>query len=224
MLYGLFQTRKCAGLSNMTTYPLTFPAVGVRSAQFRLMRVVAASVSEFTLKQQVYQFPGEQWQGDIVLPPLSRSDAGLVQAFLAELRGSFGTFLYGDPMALAFGKLGAGGGSPLVDGADQTGNSLDIDDCSASITDWLKAGDYFQLGTGSTSRLYMIAADVDTDGAGSATLTFNPALRAAPANDAVVTITDPMGVMRLDSNVAVWQADRTSLTNINFSYREHIDE
>lgn len=208
----------------MTTYPLSFPSVGVTSAAFKLARIISSSASEFTFKQQVYLFPGEQWQGEVVLPPLSRADAGLVQAFLAELRGSYGTFLYGDPMALAFGKMGAGGGTPLVDGAAQTGNTLNIKGCSNDIANWLKAGDYFQLGTTSTSRLYQMAAAVNTSGTGTATLTFNPVLRSSPADGATVTITSPMGVMRLDSNVASWSADRSSLHNFSFAFREHIDE
>ena len=101
---------------------------------------------------------------------------------------------------------------------------MDIDGCPNNITDWLKAGDYFQLGTGSGSRLYMLAADVDTDGGGEATLTFNPALRSSPPDAAAITITNPMGVMRLDSNVASWQAEKSSLVFFNFAFREHIDE
>ena len=73
-----------------------------------------------------------------------RSDAEIWLGFLLSLNGMAGSFLLGDPLgATASGNLG---GTPLVNGANQTGASLSIDGCSNNITNWLKAGDYIQLG------------------------------------------------------------------------------
>lgn len=42
-------------------------------------------------------------------------------------------------------RKGAGGGTPLVNGADQTGSILTIDGASNNITNWLLPGDILQV-------------------------------------------------------------------------------
>ncbi len=203
----------------MPTYPLTFPAVGVLSSTFRLRRVVSESVSPFTGAQQIYRHQGEWWEGEATFRIMRRSDAALVQSFLAELRGKFGTFLYGDPDALALGKIGAGG-TITVNGAGQTGNALIVDGMTVSTNGILKKGDYFQLGTGLTSRLYMATQDLNSNGSGQGTLTFEPRLRFSPADNDAVNITAPKGLMRLVSNTAEWQADQSNLYTISLAFKE----
>ena len=81
------------------TYPLALPThTGI--AQIRLLArdVVGISTSPFNLKQQVYRHQGQRWEADITLPPMSRADAEQWAAFLLRLRGSYGTFLLGDPL------------------------------------------------------------------------------------------------------------------------------
>lgn len=95
----------------------------------------------------------------------------------------------------------------LVNGADQTGATLAIDGLQASKADVFKAGDYFQIGTGSSSRLHMVTADADSNGSGEATLDIWPPLRASPADNAALTITSPKGVFRLTGDVNGWDAD-----------------
>ena len=41
--------------------------------------------------------------------------------------------------------LGAYGGVPLVDGAAQTGYTLNIDGCTPGVTKWISEGDYFSV-------------------------------------------------------------------------------
>jgi len=96
---------------------------------------------------------------------------------------------------------------PLVNGADQTGATLAIDGLQASKADVFKAGDYFQIGTGSSARLYMVTADAASNASGEATLDIWPPLRASPADNAALTITNPKGVFRLTGDVNGWDAD-----------------
>lgn len=91
----------------MVTYPLDFPSVGVVNSQFGLHRVNSVSVSPFTGSRQVYNHQGEWWYGEVTFRPTTRAEVAEVQAFLAKLRGQYGTFLYGDPDALALGTLGS---------------------------------------------------------------------------------------------------------------------
>jgi len=205
----------------MPTYPLNFPNVGVASANFRLRRTVSESVSPFTAAQQVYRHPGEWWEGEVTFRAMRRADAALVQSFLAELRGKEGTFLYGDPNALATGILGVGG-TITVNGAGQTGNALIVDGMTPSTNGILKAGDYFQLGTGLTSRLYMATQNLNSNGSGQGTITFEPALRSSPTDNSAVTTASPKGLMRLISNDAEWQINASNIYQMSFAFKEAI--
>jgi len=203
----------------MPTYPLSFPSVGVQNSYFRLVRIVKKNMSPFTGEEQIFRHQGEWWEGEVTLIPMRRQDAATVQAFLAELRGQSGTFLYGDPDALALGTMGAGG-TITVNGANQTGNSLSVDGMTTSTSNILKPGDYFQLGTGTSARLYMVTQPLNSNGSGQGTLTFEPALRSSPADNQAVIITSPMGLFRLSDNVSEWNADRSNIYNITIPFRE----
>lgn len=203
------------------TYPLTFPSVGIVDSSFRLRRVVSESQSVFTGATQVYQHQGEWWEGEVTFKTMRRADAALVQSFLAQLRGMRGTFLYGDPDALALGRMGAGG-TINVNGGGQTGNALNVDGMTPSTT-ILKAGDYFQLGTGASSKLYMCTEDLTSNGSGVGVLNFEPKLKSSPADNASVITTSPRGVFRLAENIAEWRANSTNLYQISIAFKEAID-
>lgn len=205
------------------TYPLTFPAIGIVSSNFGLSVSVAISQSPFTKRQQVYDNSGSMWQGDVTFERTRIADANLIKAFVVGLKGQFGTFLYGDPDFLALGPQGTASGTPLVDGASQTGTTLAVKGFGLSET-VLKAGDYFQLGTGLTSRLYMITEDIASDGAGDATLHFLPALRSSPAGDDPLTITGAKGLMRLSDNTVGWSANFANIHDNSISFVEAISE
>lgn len=206
----------------MVTYPLDFPAVGITNSSFRLVRVVSESTSVFTGASQFYQHQGEWWEGEVTFRVMRRADAALVQAFLAKLRGKYGTFLYSDPDALALGKLGVGG-TITVNGAAQTGNSLIVDGMTTSTNGILKQGDYFQIGTGSSARLYMATENLDSNGSGQGTLTFEPKLKESPADNASIITTAPKGVFRLSENISEWRAGATNLYEITISFKEAVN-
>ena len=105
-------------------------------------------------------------------------------------------------------KTGAQGGTPLVNGAAQTGASLITDGWTASVTGLLKKGDVFTIAdvnavnpqnrqsTGAL-RQFVVVADVDSSGAGAATITISPSIvasgafktvDAAPADNAAITV------------------------------------
>lgn len=138
-----------------------------------------------------------------------------------RLRGRFGTFLLGDPLgATPRGSAATAPGTPLVNGADQTGDELVIDGIPTSGDDYLKAGDYIQLGSGATARLYKVLEDVAIDGSGGATLNIWPALRSSPADDATVTVSNAKGVFRLASNETDWDANQLGIYGTTFAANE----
>ena len=85
--------------------------------------------------------------------------------------------------------LGAGGGTPLVNGASQTGSTIATDGWPNS-TLVLKAGDLVTFATGPT-LVYDITADVTSNGSGVATLPVSPNVFAggSPGNNDAITIT-----------------------------------
>lgn len=205
------------------SYPLSVPSgFNVRNSSFRLKRRVGESESVFTGETQTYKWQGETWEGEVTLVPKSYTQSGELKAFLARLRGKSGTFLYGDPDYLARGILGVGGGTPLVAGASQTGNTLDIDGLPLSTSGVYLAGDYFQLGSGSTSELYMFTETVNSDGSGAATINFEPALKSIPSDNAALTIVGAKGVFRLVNNISEWSSDQSSITGFTIAFKEAI--
>lgn len=209
----------------MPTYPLSFPSGLVpSSASFGLSRATSSTISPYTFNQQVYKFSGERWEGSVTFPPMTQESVGELQAFFLEMQGQFGTFLYGDPNYLVKGARGIASGSPLVNGAGQTGNTLNVDGLGASIVGWLKKGDYIQLGSGSSSRLHQSATDVDTNGSGQATITLYPAIRTSPADNAAVVVNGAKGVFRLASNVSEWAISEGNFYDVSFGFVEAISE
>lgn len=206
------------------SYPLSTPT-NKTIAEIRLIarNVVGVSTSPFTLKQQTYQFSGQRWEADIQLPAMQRDNAEEWVAFLMSLYGQKGTFLLGDPLgATAQGSASTAAGTPVVNGASQTGGTLAIDGLPASATNYLKAGDYIQLGTGATSQLYKVLTDASSNGSGEATLDIWPNLRSSPADGATVVVANAKGVFRLNDNATSWDINRMALYGIAFGAVESL--
>lgn len=204
----------------MITYPVTFPNVGIRAMNIRARTVVGISSSPFTGQQQVYKHQGEWWEAEVTLPPMKRATAEEVAAFLIKMKGQYGTFLLGDPANTS--PRGVGTGTPLVNGAGQTGSSLVTDGWTVSTTGILKAGDWIQLGAGSTTTLHKVLDDVNSDGSGNATLEIFPSLRSSPDDDAAITVSSPKGIWRLASNQMEYSIDEASVYGITFACVEAI--
>jgi len=201
------------------TYPLTFPTqTGIAQIELSAVNSVAISESPFTYSQQVVRHAGAKWGAVISIPPTKRADAEYWNSFLLRLRGQFGTFLLGDPNgATPRGTAATTAGTPVVNGASQTGNDLNIDGLPTSQNGYLKAGDYIQLGTSGSSRLYKVLEDVNTNSSGEATLNLWPDLRSSPADGATVLVSSAKGLFRLADNETNWQINNVGFYAITFS-------
>ena len=206
------------------TYPLSTPT-NKTIAEITLVarNVVGVSTSPFTFKQQVYQFSGQRWEADVTLPAMAREDAEQWVSFLMKLYGQKGTFLLGDPLASTpRGSASSAAGTPVVNGASQTGGTLAIDGLPASATGYLKAGDYIQLGSAATAQFYKVLTDADSNSSGEATLQIWPNLRSSPSDGATVVVSNAKGVFRLSSNETSWSINRLSLYGITFGATESL--
>ncbi len=203
-------------------YPLTFPAaIKAKCATVApsLRFITANTKSPYTLTRQAFRWGGEAWTFEYNVAVMTRADAEEWIAFANKLRGKYGSFLLGDFSAGT--PRGVGGGTPLVKGAAQPLDYLlEIDGCGNNVTGWLLKGDYFQLGTGSDARLYKLTENVDSDGSGNATLNFVPKLRAVPADNAALVITNAVGRFNLTENVVAWSVDQAGHYRLSFRAEE----
>jgi len=185
------------------SFPLALPATRAPARiDFRAETQTGSSESPFSFSQQIYEWPADRWLASLAWGTMGRADADDVEGFILALRGHVGSFLLGDPLRTAV--LGTWlGQSPLVNGASQTGFTLAIDALTPTTTTGAK-GDYFQLGSGATSRLYRLTQGFTANGSGQATVDFWPRLRETPADNAPLTIASAKGLFMLNTNVRGW--------------------
>lgn len=184
------------------SYPLDTPTtIGIESIELRAVNAVAVSQSPFTYKQQVISHGGQKWEASVSIPSVRRDKAAEWKAMLVGLKGQTGTFLLGDPdYATPQGT---------VSSCTLSGSAGD-ETVTVVMTGTLKAGDYIQLGSGSSAKLHQVLADQDGDGS----LEIWPALR-SDYSSATVTFNNPKGVFRLSNNVTSWSINNASIYGIS---------
>ena len=205
------------------SYPLTFPShTGIRGVSLRAINAVVYERSPFTFAGQAQASAGQMWGADVTLPPMKYADAEQWMAWLISLRGQLGTFTMGDPMRCVARGSARGTDTVVVNGAGQTGQDLNITSNQLSKTGYLKAGDYIQLGSGSTATLHKVLVDASTNGSGNATLTLWPHVRTAPANAATVVVQNAVGRWRLAGNETEWSINEALIYGVSFSAMEAV--
>jgi hypothetical protein len=82
---------------------------------------------------------------------------------------------------------GAGGGTPLIKGANQTGDTLTTDGWTPNITNVVRRGDFIKIVGLNTVK--KILADASSDGSGNATIRVNApiAVGGSPGDNAAIT-------------------------------------
>jgi hypothetical protein len=164
---------------------------------------------------QVAQRAGQRWTVTLEFSTLANNDRAVLQAFVAQVLGLADNFTLSPA---DYNPRGAFGGTPLVAGGSQTGNSLNLDGCTPSVTNWIRAGDFFQVGT----ELKMATEDASSDGAGAITVSFVPELRAAPADNAAITTTDPEGVFRFAKPRMGWSSRPPFISSMSLECIEDV--
>lgn len=202
-------------------YPLSLPQTNaIRSIELRTINAVAYSRSPFTFSGQVHAYAGQMWQADVTLKPMRRSDAEEWISWLVSLKGQFGTFYLGDPLACTPRGSARDADTITVDGATTSGNTIDIQSAPVSTTNYLKAGDYMQIGTGTSRQLFKVLQNVSTDSSGTATVDVWPNVRTSIADNASVTVQSTQGLFRLASNETSWSVNEASIYGLTFGAME----
>lgn len=202
------------------SYPILLPSTPApRAITIRPKSTVGIAASPFSLVAQSYAWSGQLWLATVQLPPMLRANAEAWVAALVSLNGREGSFLLGDSANKT--PRGTATGTPLVNGGGQTGYDLATDGWTSGVTGIVKAGDWVQLGTGSSARLHKVVVDANSNGSGQATLTLWPRLRSSPADNAAVIISSPMGRFMLASDVD-WSIDEMKLYGLSFDAVEDL--
>jgi hypothetical protein len=197
-------------------YPIDFPSVGgIESVEISPVDRVAMTKSEFTEQQLVVGHEGQSWNLLIQSVFLRRSIAEEWIAFLLSLKGTRGTFAFGDPFNTI--PRGVATGTPLIKGATETGEDINTDGWTPSTTGIVKKGDWVQVDTGQNRKLFKSLTDADSDVSGNALLTLWPSVKVAFPDNTAITMTSPKGIWRLPVNDRPWTVTPRGLYKFAFS-------
>ena len=161
------------------TFP-TSPAprnANIRSQQTTIVSVTASG------RKQARQIDGQKFAITLQFPTMTRAEFAPIQAFIMKQRSRLENFTIVPPTVK--NALGSASTVLNVNGALTAGTTTaNIDNMTVSTNGILKAGDYFRF-TGQ-QKVYMAVEDLNSDGYGEGTLTFEPPLRANVADNVIL--------------------------------------
>jgi hypothetical protein len=179
--------------------------------------IVASVLSPFSGQLQIQDWQSGWLEASISMPPMQHADAQDWAAFFMGCRGMVNTFLFGDPLAVA--PRGSGSGTPVVDGASQSGFSLATKGWTDSASGVLLPGDWIQIGA-STQRIYRVLSSTTSDASGNATVSIWPQLRESPNDGDPITLNNTQGTFRLKSNTRKFSVTEARFYGFQFDIRE----
>lgn len=161
---------------------------------------------------QTLELPGARWQVDFSYAPSTEAQAAIMQAWIMTFRGQANRVaLYN---AARHVPRGTAGGTPLVNGAGQTGASIVTDGWTPGAT--FLRGDFFSF----NSELKMATADCAADGSGNMTIPFEPPMRSSPADNAAITTTKPTALFIPKEPEVRWTTRPGKFTTFELSFVE----
>ena len=167
-----------------------FTAYNIKSNQKTL---ISETDSGKTFRRQVQ---GQRWSFTISYPPMTRSDFAPIMAFIIKQRSRKETFTITFPSYL--NAQGNESGTLLVNGAHSVADTtIAIDGFASDGAGRLKAGDFLKF---AHDKVYMVVSDV-TSSSNAATVTIEPPLTTALANDSSVTYDNVPFTVHLINNV-----------------------
>ena len=191
-----------------------FTAINLRSNQKTLL---SETDSGKTFRRQVQ---GQRFSFTVSYPPMTRSDFAPVMAFIMKQRNRKENFTVTFPSY--FNAQGNETGTLLVNGSHTaTDTTIAIDGFAGDGAGMLKAGDFIKF---AHDKVYMIVEDA-TSSSNASTVTIEPPLREALADDSSVTYDSVPFNVHLTSDVqefATGQVDKDG--NLLFTYEFDVIE
>lgn len=194
------------------SFPLTPSPSAIKIQSLAPTRVSVAH----SLRRSTRTTGAQRWLVTADWMGLTRSQFAPIQAFVIAQRGQWDSFTMVLPGHKA--PQGAATGTPLVNGAVQSGRSLLTDGWTPGTAGILKAGDF--IGIAGQSKVYMVTADANSDAAGNATLTIEPALMGSPADNAALVVRNVPFTLALASDTLEMAVQPPVLYNFSLSLVE----
>jgi hypothetical protein len=188
---------------------LTFPSIIAERQDFGVRYNTQISPSKVSGFMQRVELPGARWRGTLGYSELTPVEAATLKGFLLELRGSSGSFFYGD--AAHTSPFTPITGSPTIAGGSTPG-LIDVSVTTGSFT----VGDYIQIGTDDQRELKMVISVAGDD------IGIEPLIRRTDYIGKPVVYTNPKGVFLLTSDEqALWSTrGKALLSDINIEFVE----
>ena len=178
----------------------SFDAINIKSEQRTL---VSTTDSGKTFRRQI---DGQRWSFTVSYPLMARTTFAPIQAFIIKQRSQKEDFTITFPSYLD--AQGHETVTVSVNGVHAVGDTtIAMDGFHSDGADRLKAGDFIKFAN--HSKVYMIVADV-TSSSNAATVTIEPPLRSALADNEVVTYDNVPFKVHLNSDVQEFQANTSN--------------
>jgi len=191
-----------------------FTAINLKSNQKTLF---SETDSGKTFRRQVQ---GQHFSFTIQYQPMTRADFAPIQAFIMKQRSRKEDFTVTFPNY--FNALGNETGTLLVNGSHAVADTtIAIDGFAGDGAGRLKAGDFIKF---AHDKVYMVVEDV-TSSSNSATVTIEPPLREALADNSAVTYDSVPFKVYLTSDVQEFSTSSNDKNgNLLFSYEFDVRE
>lgn len=206
-----------------------------RGTEWRLEMPAQVNVSQWTGARQALSSGRGWWECTFSLPTIGgAANASPWRSFMAQMRGgandcqvpvdgvsqrpfpSSGTAtLWLDFAETDYYSDGGTDYQPLVNGASQTGRTLITDGWNENATT-LVEGQFITI----NNQLLILTADVTADNTGAATISFEPPLRASPADNAAIEFREPYALMYLTEPKQGYNYDTGVFYSFSFEFRE----
>ena len=115
------------------------------------------------------------WSGTLTFPVMSQAEFRPIQGFVALAQGPLNEFDVVIPIVSSSTSPNAGAATATVDGAHTAGDTtIAVNTNLGGAGNILKAGDVIRFAN--HTKVYMCTSDINTDGAGDASINIQPAL------------------------------------------------
>lgn len=179
---------------------ITFPSgLNFISYTLKLSRHTTNLMSPYDGKRQSIAFPYAVWGFSGKFSINVTTQAALLRSFLVQLAGQANRFRMSLPEYVS-PSTGYAGAAGLVNGASQAGSSLITDGWTASAAIF-NQGDYFTI----NDELKVVTAAATANGSGQVTISFQPPLKASPADNLALVIVNPTILLSAaNDDIASW--------------------
>lgn len=178
-----------------------------RSASINSQQNTIVSVTT-SGRKQARQIDGQKFAITLSYPPMTRSEFAPIKAFIIKQRSQLEDFTIIPPTE----SNAQGVASTIIStnaSVSAGATTCTVDGMTVSTNGILKAGDYFRF-TGQT-KVYVAVEDLNADGSGEGTLTFEPPLRTAVTDNTIIIYDNVDFTVSLTSDVQEYKIGTSDL-------------